>query len=122
MVSRRSWEKARSPYWPMHVEAWRQGGLSRTEYRRHHGLSKNTFDRWMMHLISKEDVRKHAEYQAQLRRQERREEREKRLKKRARLRYAVSTDMRSRAVQAFWAMHVEVMNWSGVGVREYADA
>jgi transposase-like protein len=32
----------------------------------------------------------------------------------------VSTDIRSRAVQAFWAMHVEAMNWSGMAVREYA--
>lgn len=122
MASRRSWEKARSPYWSMHVEAWRQSELNRTEYCRRHGLTKSTFDKWMKHLISKDDARKHAEYQAQLRRQERREEREKRLKKRARLRYAVSTDMRSRAVQAFWAMHVEAMNWSGMGVREYAAA
>ncbi|WP_247457073.1 hypothetical protein [Bradyrhizobium sp. 2] len=30
--------------------------------------------------------------------------------------------MRNRAVQAFWAMHVEAMNWSGMGVREYAAA
>ncbi|RWI72246.1 MAG: IS66 family insertion sequence hypothetical protein [Mesorhizobium sp.] len=106
----------------MHVEAWRQSGLNRTEYCRQHGLSKTTFDKWMKHLISKEDARKHAEYLAQLRRQESREEREKRLKKRARLRYAVSTDVRDRAAQAFWAMHVEAMNWSGMGVREYAAA
>ncbi len=30
--------------------------------------------------------------------------------------------MRNRAVQAFWAMHVEAMNWSEMGVREYAAA
>jgi transposase-like protein len=30
--------------------------------------------------------------------------------------------MRNRAVQAFWAMHVEAMNWSGMSVREYAAA
>src|SRR5713101_2709232 len=35
-------------------------------------------------------------------------------------RYSVRTDTRSRALQAFWAMHVEAMNWSGMGVREYA--
>ena len=35
-------------------------------------------------------------------------------------RYAVSTDIRSRAIQAFWAIHVEAMNWNGMGVREYA--
>jgi len=120
MASRRTWEKARGPYWSLHVEAWRQSGLNRTEYCRHHGLSKNTFDRWMKHLISKEDARKHAEYQAELRRQKRRDERAKAVRKRQRRRHAVSTDMRSRAVQAFWAMHVEAMNWSGMGVREYA--
>jgi len=30
--------------------------------------------------------------------------------------------MRSRALQAFWAMHVEAMNWSGMSVLEYAAA
>jgi hypothetical protein len=30
--------------------------------------------------------------------------------------------MRSRGIQAFWAMHVEAMNWSGMSVREYAAA
>lgn len=120
MVGKRSWAKAHSPYWSMHVEAWRQSGLSRTEYCRHHALSKNTFDKWMKHLISEDDARKHAEYLAQLRRQESREARNKRLMKRHRLPYAVSTDERNRGLQAFWAMHVEAMNWSGMGVREYA--
>ena len=41
---------------------------------------------------------------------------------RSRFRFGVSTDMRNRAVQAFWAMHVEAMNWSGMSVREYAAA
>jgi transposase-like protein len=120
MASRRSWEKAHSPYWSLHVEAWRRSGLSRTEYCRSHRLTKATFDRWLKHLVSKEDARKHAEYQAELRRQQRQEERDKGLRKRQRRRYAVSTDVRSKAVQAFWAMHVEAMNWSGMGVREYA--
>ena len=30
--------------------------------------------------------------------------------------------MRNRALQAFWAMHVEAMNWGGMSVREYAAA
>ncbi|MFK0691008.1 IS66 family transposase zinc-finger binding domain-containing protein [Mesorhizobium sp. IMUNJ 23033] len=47
---------------------------------------------------------------------------EKWISKRRRRRHAVSTDVRNRAVQAFWAMHVEAMNWSGMGVREYAAA
>jgi transposase-like protein len=118
--SRRSWEKAHSPYWSLHVEAWRRSELSRSEYCRRHGLSKNTFDRWMKHLISKDDARKHAKYLLELRREERLQQREKAIKRRQRRRFGVSTDTRSRAVQAFWAMHVEAMNWSGMGVREYA--
>jgi len=34
----------------------------------------------------------------------------------------VSADDRNRALQSFLAMHVEAMNWSGMGVREYAAA
>ncbi|MPZ41772.1 MAG: transposase [Rhizobiales bacterium] len=118
--SRRSWEKAHSPYWSLHVEAWRRSELNRSEYCRRHRLSKNTFDRWMKHLISKDDARKHAKYLLELRQEERLLRQEKARKKRQRRRFGVSTDTRSRAVQAFWAMHVEAMNWSGMGVREYA--
>ena len=32
----------------------------------------------------------------------------------------MSTDMGLRAVQAFWAMHVEAMSWGGTSVRDYA--
>jgi hypothetical protein len=32
----------------------------------------------------------------------------------------VTTDVPNRAAQAFWAMHVEAMNWSGLSLREYA--
>ncbi len=120
MGARRSWEKAHSPYWSLHVEAWRRSELNRTEYCRRHGLSKNIFDRWMKHLVGKEDARKHAEYLLELRQEERQQRREKAARRRQRQRFGVSTDTRSRAVQAFWAMHVEAMNWSGMSVREYA--
>lgn len=113
---------ARQSWWRVHVEAWRQSGLDRTNYCRQHGLWKCTFDRWLNYLAGQEAARKHAEYQAELRRQRRHEAQEKRQKRRARLRFAVSTDERNRALQAFWAMHVEAMNWSGMGVREYAAA
>jgi len=119
-MASRSWEKAHSPYWSLHVEAWRQSGMDRAIYCRRHGLSVKTFGRWMSHLISKEEARKHAEYLLELRREERRQQRGTKGKRRQKLRYAVSTDIRSRAIQAFWAMHVEAMNWSGMGVREYA--
>ena len=74
----------------------------------------------MKHLISKEEARKHAEYLLELRREERRQQRGKNGKRRQRRRYAVSTDIRSRAIQAFWATHAEAMNCSGMAVREYA--
>ena len=47
---------------------------------------------------------------------------EKRGKKSQRQRCGVSTDVRNKAVQGFWTMHVEAMNWSGMGVGEYAAA
>lgn len=114
--------KARQSFWAVHIEAWRQSGLTRTNYCRQHRLTKGTLDRWLTYFAGKEAARKHVEYQAELRLQKRRENQEKRRKKRARLRYAVSADDRNRALQAFWAMHVEAMNWSGMGVREYAAA
>lgn len=114
--------KARQSYWVVHVEAWQRSGLTRTEYCRVHRLTKDTLDRWLKYFAGNEAARKHAEYQAELRRQKRLEARAKWQKKRARLRFAVSTDVRNRAVQAYWAMHVEAMNWSGMGVREYAAA
>ncbi len=113
---------ARQSFWVVHIEAWRQSGLDRTNYCRQHGLWKCTFDRWLKYLTGKEATRKHVEYQAELRRSKRREAEEKRQKRRARLRFSVSTDARSRALQAIWAMHVEAMNWSGMGVRGYAAA
>jgi transposase-like protein len=94
--------------------------MDRAVYCRQHGLSIKTFGRWMKHLVSKEEARKHAEYLLELRREERRQQRGKNGKRLLKRRYAVSTDIRSRAIQAFWAMHVEAMNWSGMAVREYA--
>ena len=113
---------ARQSWWLIHIEAWRQSGSSLTNYCRPHGLTTTTLDRWLKYLAGKEAARKHAEYQAELRRQQRREAQEKRRKRRTRFRFGVRTDVRNRAIQAFWAMHVEAMNWSGMGVREYAAA
>nr|WP_275448640.1 transposase [Mesorhizobium sp. IRAMC:0171] len=112
--------EARQSYWVVHVEAWQRSGLTRTEYCRVHRLTKETLDRWLKYFAGNDAARKHAEYQAELRRQKRLEARAKRQKQRVRRRFAVSTDVRNRAVQAYWAMHVEAMNWSGMGIREYA--
>jgi transposase-like protein len=108
--------KARQSFWLVHIEAWQRSGLSQASYCHQHRLTTTTFDRRLTYLAGKEAPRKHTEYQAQLRREKRREE----WKKRQRRRCALSTDVRNRVVQAFWAMHVEAMNWSSMGVREYA--
>lgn len=109
-------------FWLVHVEAWQRSGLTRTEYCRQHRLSKSTLDRWLKYFAGEDAARKVAEYQAELRRQKRLAAQESRRKKRARRRFSVSTDERNRGLQAFWAMHIEAMNWSGMGVREYAAA
>ena len=120
MNLRRFENKARQSWWLVHIEAWRQSGLSRAKYCHQHGLTTTTFGRWLSYLVGKEAARKQAEYQAELSREQRREAQEKRRKGRARFRFGVSTDTRNRAVQAFWAIHVEAMNWTGMSVREYA--
>ncbi|MGY3080210.1 transposase-like protein [Bradyrhizobium sp. LM6.10] len=98
-------------FWSVHVEAWRRSGLSKRKYCRQHRLSGSTFDRWLRHLIDAETLKVRAEL--------RREERRERLRKK---RSPVSKDQRCRAVQAFWAMHVEAMRWCGMGMQAYARA
>jgi transposase-like protein len=110
--------KARREWWSIHIEAWQRSGVSRKAYCRQHRLDEGTFARWLKALAGEESARKLAKYQTELRREKRREQREKGLRRR----FGVSTDVRNRAMQAFWAMHVEAMNWSGMGVREYAAA
>jgi transposase-like protein len=114
--------KARREWWSIHIEAWQRSGVSQAEYCRQHRFDEKTFTRWLKHLAGEEAARKLVEYQAELRREKRREEREKGLKRRQRRCLSVSTDVRNRGTQAFWAMYVEAMNWSGMGVREYAAA
>jgi len=116
--SRHYESKARRAFWVVHLEAWRQSGLSKARYCADHRLDVGTFTRWLEQIVGEETARKHVEYQTQRRREERRE-----LKARDRQKqFPISTDKRSRAVQAFWAMHVEALIWSGMGVREYAAA
>ena len=103
--------EARRSFWSVHVEAWRRSGLSKRKYCRQHRLSGGTFDRWLRHLIDAETLKMHAEL--------RREERRERLRKK---RAPVSKDLRCRAVQAFWAMHVEAMRWCGLSMQAYARA
>ncbi|OKO83773.1 transposase [Bradyrhizobium sp. NAS96.2] len=103
--------EARRSFWSVHVEAWRRSGLSKRKYCRQHRLTGGTFDRWLRHLIDAETLK----IRAELRREERRE----RLRKQQ---TPVSKDQRCRAVQAFWAMHVEAMRWCGLSMQAYARA
>jgi hypothetical protein len=120
MGRRSSWANAHSPYWSLHVEAWRRSGLSRADYCVRHGLKVKIFTRWMKHLIGVEEARKHADQLRELRRKERAQQRK--APPRPTHRFGARTDMRSRAIQAFWAMHVEALNWSGMSTDEYANA
>jgi hypothetical protein len=94
--------KARRAWWATHLEAWRRSGVTRTEYCRLHRLNKSTFDRWLAALNLLESAR------------------EQEGKRRKRSREPVSMDKRNKAVQVFWAMHVEALNWSGVSAKDYA--
>jgi transposase-like protein len=96
--------KARRAWWATHLDAWRRSGVTRTEYCRLHRLTKSTFDRWLSALNSLESAREEAR------------------KRRKRTREPVSGDKRNKAVQTFWAMHVEALNWSGVSAKDYAAA
>ena len=109
MASKHFANKARRAWWSVHVEAWQRSGLSQRAYCRRHGLTQKTFVRWMRVLVDERALRAKAEL-----------EREERLERRRRRGGPVSKDKRCKAVQAFWAMHIEAMSWSGMGVREYA--
>jgi Transposase len=97
-------EQRRRSYWSVHVQAWRQSGLTRTEYCREHRLTKDTFDRWLTALNERESLQIKAQ------------------RKRRRGNSPLCTSKRSIAVQAFWAMHVEAMTWSGLTATHYAAA
>jgi hypothetical protein len=97
--------RARRTWWSVHIEALRKSDLSRRSYCHQHCLGQGTFARWLNALVDVEAIR----VQDELKREERL------------LRWPLkpSSDIRSRAVQAFWAMHVEAITWSRTSVRAY---
>lgn len=96
--------KARRAWWRVHVEAWQRSGLSRRAYCRAHGLGSRTFTKWIVALEGERALRNKG--------QERRRPKKRRFFR----------DVRRRATQAFWAMHVEAMTWSGMPLQTYAKA
>ena len=95
---------ARRAWWSVHIEAWRRSGLSRKRYCQKHRLDVGTFGRWLA-VIGDAIVLQH-------------QARSPRKSRTSRL----CTSKRSIAVQAFWAMHVEAMTWSGLTATHYAAA
>lgn len=94
--------KAKRAWWSVHIEAWRQSGLAASAYCRLHDLPRHMFKVWQTEL---------AEWEAQ------KAEERRRWKRRH---GTISTDRRRKATQAFWAMHVEAWQWSGLPLRDYA--
>jgi transposase-like protein len=122
MAPRRSWAKANNPYWSNHVATWYAGHQSVEEYCRRRDISTASFMKWMRHLLSPEDLRKRKERLRNLRRETPERQQSKRHARPRRYRYGVRTDSGPIALQAFWGMHVEAMNFSGMGHAEYAAA
>lgn len=102
MVTKRS--AAKLSWWSLHVTAWRASGVTETRYCLDHGLRRKSFMRWLKVLNDLES------------------EKARRLQRRKRSRMPVATSRRNQAVQAFWAMHVEALQWSNLSVRTYAEA
>jgi transposase-like protein len=126
MAPRRSWAKANSPFWSAHVAAWYRSALKAEDYCRRRDLSTATLLLWARHLVSPEDLRKRTEHLRNLRRatpeRQVKKGRSKRHKRPRRYRYSVRTDSGPIALRAFWSMHIEAMNFSGMGHAEYAAA
>lgn len=104
MASKRYQNRAIGAWWAGHFEAWRRSGLSRAAYCREHQLSEQTFGRWLK-KVGDADALQH-----------------KPLRKRKPPPRRSTSEVRKRAAQAFWAMHVEAQLWSGLSAAEYASA
>jgi len=122
----RSFAKANNPYWSNHVATWYAGHQDVEEYCRRRDISTRSFMLWARHLVSPEDLRKRKERLRNLRleklERQGKKARSKRSQRPLRYRYGVRTDSKPIALRAFWSMHVEAMNFSGMGHAEYAAA
>lgn len=95
---------ARREWWAVHIEAWQRSGLSQGRYCKKHRLTRQVFARWLR-AVDDAKTLQHKPH-----------------RKRRRDDSNLCKSRRSIAVQAFWAMHVEALNWSGLTVTHYAAA
>lgn len=105
MISRVFKIRPRWLCWQVYIEAWQSSGMSQSHFCKEHGLCYKTFRKWRM--MFEED----AEYKL--------EQLKKRRKKQKKPAYHKHS---GKALQAFWAMHVEALWWSGLTVPAYAYA
>jgi transposase-like protein len=104
-VKRRVFDNpAKRAWWLTHFEAWKKSGLAMSVYCRHHRLAVDSFRRWRREITDWED------------------EKSARNRRRKGFWLPVSQDKRRQAVQAFWAMHIEAWQWSGLHLRDYSSA
>lgn len=108
MATSRYENPALRSWWTRHAEAWRSSGVSLGRYCAHHRLNRHTFRRWLEALGLSQAVALGEESRRELAAKRRRPK--------------LSRDGRSRAVAAFWAMHVEALAWSGLTLSGYAQA
>jgi transposase-like protein len=104
VASKRYQNRGLRTYWAVHIEAWRLSGLSRAAYCGEHQLKPGVFSSWLK-KIGDADALRH-----------------KPSSKRKPPPRRSTSEVRNRAVQAFWAMHVEAQMWSGLSAAEYASA
>ena len=81
-------------------------------------LTGTTFTRWLRAITDAEAAKiraQNAKILAETERDERRRQRRSRLLK-------LAADKRNQAVQAFWAMHLQMLNWNGMTLTHYAAA
>lgn len=96
--------KAKRAWWLVHIEAWRKSGLTVAAYCRQHKLTPDNFRTWRREITDWE-AQKTVQKQQWRRRNK-----------------PISADRRRQATQAFWAMHVEAWQWSGLHLRDYSSA
>lgn len=91
-----------------HVAAWRESRFSIARYCRQQRIPRAVLVRWVIAVEAAESPVNAEELSPRARRRERG--------------IRLPTTMKNQATQAFWAMHVEALNWSGMRLRAYANA
>ena len=105
MVARVFKVRSKRLYWQVYIEAWQNSGMAQKTFCDEHSLNFKTFRRW------KKMFEENGGYEL------------KQLKKpRRKFVKKAPSSYRGKALQAFWAMHVEAWWWSGLTATSYCKA